>query len=66
MTSTPQTKPSGWRHLADRVWPTHPARWRDVPARLRPTLVTVARLTAAAVVAYLISLVLTDGALDLT
>ena len=66
MTSTPQTKPSGWRHLADRAWPSHPARWRDVPARLRPTLVTVARLTAAAVVSYLISLVLTDGALDLT
>ena len=66
MTPTPQTETSRWQRVADRAWPSHPARWRDVPARLRPTLVTVARLTAAAVVSYLISLVLTDGALDLT
>ena len=66
MTPTPQTEPSRWQRVADRAWPSHPARWRDVPGRLRPTLVTVTRLTAAAVVSYLISLVLTDGALDLT
>ncbi|QGN58449.1 aromatic acid exporter family protein [Nostocoides sp. HKS02] len=57
---------SRWRQLADWAWPSHPAQWRDVPRRLRPTLVTVFRLSAAAVVAYLISQVLTHGALDLT
>lgn len=41
-------------------------RWRDIPRRLRPTLITVVRLTAAAVVAYLLTLVLTEGAIDLT
>ena len=52
--------------MAAWAWPGHPARWRDVPARLLPTLVTVGRLTAAAVVSYLISLPLTEGAIDLT
>lgn len=55
-----------WRRLADWAWPSHPAQWREVPGRLRPTLVTVFRLSAAAVIAYLISQVLTHGALDLT
>src|SRR3954452_1668864 len=65
--SPPQlTGASRWRRLTELAWPGHPARWRDVPARLRPTLVTVGRLTAAAVVSYLISLVLTEGAIDLT
>jgi hypothetical protein len=65
--SPPQlTGASRWRRLTGLAWPGHPARWRDVPARLRPTLVTVGRLTAAAVVSYLISLVLTEGAIDLT
>ena len=52
--------------MAAWAWPGHPARWRDVPARLLPTLLTVGRLTAAAVVSYLISLPLTRGAIDLT
>jgi hypothetical protein len=54
-----------WR-AADLAWPGHPTRWRDVPGRLEPTLVTTFRLTAAAVVAYLLTLALTDGAVDLT
>lgn len=56
----------GWRRLADLAWPGHPTRWRDVPPRLRPTVVFTVRLTTAAVVSYLITLVLTDGAVDLT
>jgi hypothetical protein len=57
---------SQWQRLAAWAWPSHPAEWRDVPRRLRPTLLTVFRLSAAAVVAYLISQILTHGALDLT
>ena len=55
-----------WRRLATWAWPGRPSRWRDVPGRLRPTLSSIFRLTAAAVVSYLITLVLTDGAVDLT
>lgn len=57
---------SWWERAATLAWPGRPDRWRDVPARLRPTLVHVARLTSAAVVAYLITLAVTDGAIDLT
>jgi len=55
-----------WQHAASLAWPGRPDRWRDVPGRLGPTLVTVTRLTAAAVVSYLLTLVLTEGAIDLT
>ena len=55
-----------WRHAARLVWPEHPATWREVPGRLLPPLLTVARMTTAAVLSYLLSLVLTDGAVDLT
>jgi hypothetical protein len=55
-----------WPRLATWAWPGRPSRWRDVPGRLRPTLTSIFRLTAAAVVSYLITLVLTDGAIDLT
>jgi hypothetical protein len=54
------------RRLADLAWPGHPARWRDVPRRLRPTAVSILRLTAAAVVSYLLTLAITSGAIDLT
>lgn len=66
MVPSPQTRPSRWRRLAAWAWPGHPARARDIPARLLPTLITVGRLTAAAVVSYLISLPLTEGVVDLT
>ena len=55
-----------WQRAATLAWPGRPDRWRDVPGRLRPTLVHVTRLTSAAVIAYLITLVVTDGAVDLT
>jgi len=54
------------RRLADLAWPSHPARWRDVPRRLRPSAVSILRLTAAAVVSYLLTLAVTHGAVDLT
>ena len=55
-----------WNRLITWVWPSHPARWRDVPRRVRPTLVTIFRLTAAAVAAYVLSQVVTPGTPDLT
>lgn len=55
-----------WRRLTNLVWPGHPTRWRDVPGRLQSTLLSIARLTTGAVVAYLFTLVLTDGVIDLT
>ena len=60
------TSRSRWQRLVTWAWPGHPTRWRDVPGRLRPTLSSVLRLTAGAVVSYLITLVLTQGAIDLT
>jgi uncharacterized membrane protein YccC len=54
------------RRLADLAWPGHPTRWRDVPRRLRPSAVNILRLTAAAVVSYLLTLAITSGAVDLT
>ncbi len=55
-----------WHRLAAVAWAGHPHRWREVPGRLRPTLTTVLRLTAAAVLSYLVTLWLTAGAVDLT
>ncbi|HSU74725.1 MAG TPA: FUSC family protein [Terrabacter sp.] len=58
--------PTPWSRLLTWAWPSHPLRWRDVPARLRPTLATVFRLTTAAVTAYVLSQLVTGGTLDLT
>ena len=52
--------------MATWAWPGRPARWRDLPRRLWPTIGTTFRLTSAAVVAYAITTVLTEGAVDLT
>ncbi|GAB2756155.1 aromatic acid exporter family protein [Terrabacter koreensis] len=60
------SRESPWGRLADWAWPGHPATWRDVPARVRPTLGTVLRLTAAAVAAYVLSQLITPGNPDLT
>lgn len=62
----PASRRSSWRRLARLAWPGHPVRWGDVPGRLWPTLSAVVRMTAAAVISYLLSLVLTSGGLDLT
>lgn len=72
--SPPEDNPRFWSswtrtrgsRLATWAWPGRPNRWRDVPSRLRPTLGTTTRLTAAAVVTYLITQVVTRGATDLT
>lgn len=66
MTNDEAVSRAWWDRLAGFVWPGHPTSWRDVPYRLRPTLVSTFRLTAAAVVAYLLTLLLTRGAVDLT
>ena len=55
-----------WQRLASFAWPARPTRWRDVPGRLRPTVVSVFRLTTAAVISYLLTLATTSGAIDLT
>lgn len=51
---------------ADRAWPGRPTRWSDVPGRLRPTGGWALRLTAAAVVAWLLARQVTGIAVDLT
>lgn len=48
------------------MWPGHPSTWREVPGQLTPALLSITRLTAASIVAYLLTLLVTDGALDLT
>ncbi|MFD1720402.1 FUSC family protein [Amnibacterium endophyticum] len=56
----------GARRLLDRVWPDLPTTWADVPARLRPAAVQIARLTAAATIAYVVADLVSPGILDLT
>ncbi len=48
------------------AWPNHPRRWADVPGAVRPTLTTVARLTVAAVIAFGLTVALSNGEVDLT
>jgi uncharacterized membrane protein YccC len=43
-----------------------PVPWRDLGPKVRPTLMMTGRLTVAGVVAYLLTLRLTDGPVDLT
>jgi uncharacterized membrane protein YccC len=43
-----------------------PTSWSQVPARLRPASAQIARLTVAAVVAYLVAEALSPGIVDLT
>ena len=59
------SRPS-WRHLLWWVWPSFPTSWSEVPARLRPAAVQIARLTAAVVIAYVAAELVTPGVLDLT
>ena len=56
----------GWRRAAAFAWPTHPDRWRDVPHRLVPTVVTTVRLTSGAVLGYLMTLLITGSRTDIT
>lgn len=48
------------------IWPALPSTWAEVPARLRPAATQIARLTVAAVVAYLVADAFSPGILDLT
>ena len=54
------------QNLATLIWPRRPTRWRDVPRRILPPALNILRLTAAAVISYLLTLALTSGAIDLT
>jgi uncharacterized membrane protein YccC len=57
---------SSLRQLVWWIWPSFPTSWSDVPARLRPAVSQIARLTIAAVVSYYIADTLTPGIVDLT
>jgi hypothetical protein len=49
------------------VWPTSPTAWSELPNRLAPAAIQVARLTVAAVVAYVVAgRLIPAGAVDLT
>jgi len=49
------------------VWPTSPTSWSELPKRLAPAAIQVARLTVAAVVAYVVAgRLIPAGAIDLT
>jgi uncharacterized membrane protein YccC len=54
------------RQLLWWVWPTMPSSWAQVPERLLPSATQIARLTIAAVVAYVVADTLFPGILDLT
>lgn len=54
------------RRLMWWLWPALPSSWSQVPARIRPATAQIARLTVAAVVAYLVANAWTPGILDLT
>ena len=56
----------GLRRLLLLVWPSSPTSWREVPSLLRPQAVQIARLTVAAVVAYVAAELVAPGTLDLT
>ena len=55
------------RFLLWWLWPTSPTAWSQLPSRLAPEVIQVARLTVAAVVAYLVAgRLIPAGAIDLT
>ena len=56
----------GLHRLVNLAWPGHPTQWRDVPARLQPTMLTTLRLTTGSVLAYLLTLLISGGKIDIT
>ena len=54
------------RQLLWWLWPGLPTSWSQVPERLLPSATQIARLTIAAVVAYVVADALFPGILDLT
>ena len=54
------------RRLLWWVWPSYPTSWSGAVARVRPAAAQIARLTIAAVVAYLVSDTVSPGTVDLT
>jgi hypothetical protein len=54
------------RRVLDWIWPSFPTTWAEVPHRLRPGAGQIARLTIAAVIAYVVADLVSPGILDLT
>jgi uncharacterized membrane protein YccC len=54
------------RQLLWWLWPGLPTSWSQVPERLLPSATQIARLTIAAVVAYVVADIVFPGILDLT
>ncbi len=54
------------RAVLEWIWPAHPRRIKDIPARIGPPLAEIARLTAATVLAYIASAPFVTGPPDLT
>lgn len=54
------------RRVANRVWPNHPTSWSALRERALPVAENLVRMTTGGVVAYLLTLVATDGPIDLT
>ena len=54
------------RELIWSIWPSFPISWSEVPARIRPAVSQITRLTVAAVIAYLVANAVSPGILDLT
>ncbi len=52
--------------LLDQIWPGHPDTWKGVRERLTPVIGNLLRLTVGGVLGYLVTLLVTDGRVDLT
>lgn len=52
--------------LLDRIWPGHPTTWPDARERVLPVLLNIVRMTTVGVLSYLLTLLFTDGPVDLT
>lgn len=54
------------RRITRRLWPDHPTTWSGLRERALPAAENLVRMTVGGVVAYLLTLVVTDGPVDLT
>jgi hypothetical protein len=66
VTAGPPDRDRRLRRLADWAWQGRPTRWSELLPRLRPTVSEVVRLSAAAVVAWLLARLVTGTSSDLT
>lgn len=52
--------------VLDQIWPGHPDTWLGIRRRLTPVIVNLLRLTVGGVIGYLVTLLVTQGRVDLT